>query len=761
MKKLLLKTMLLLCALVAGSMSVWAEDPTVTLTQSSLGLTGNYTSNTEKTIDGITYVYTDLMKNNDNIQAKASSGVIYNKTAYPGNIKSVAITHSGTARATTIYGSSNGSEWTQISTGSGSITGDFTGGSYKYFKITRGSNAAYWTQIVVTYSAPVTHDFSYSATNGIVSVNNGGTPVASGSQVAEGASLNIEATANTGYRFVDWSVSGTGASITSTTSSSTLFTMGTTNASITANFEVIPTHRVDVTAPSGGTITIKDGDDVVAAGSYVREGTVLTIIAAAGSGKVFANWSLTGATPASTTDATTTFTMETTDVTIASTFSDATTHPIHWSVNGNVIMTDNVVEGSAISFADPASGIPDGYEFMGWRTSTLALTDTDPGDYITSATSTAEITYYAVMAVEDVAVVSDVLDVDLTEVISSTYTSWSGKSATSSAIYAGQSAKSTAGVIQLRSKNSNSGIITTSSGGNAKKVTVTWGSETTNGNKLDIYGKNSTYSDATDLYNSSKYGKLLGSIICGTTTELIISGDYTYIGLRSNNGAIYLTDITIDWENANVKNYCTTVPTATITLADACTDGDGNYYGTYSNSSAFVVPADLTVSTISVSAGEMTLTNYSEGDIVKANTGVLLSATSAGAKTVTLAAGGTEKDGNMLKASGTGITASEMTEANAGCKFYRLTMHDGTDLGFWWGAADGASFEVAANKAYLAVPTAQTGAVRGFNLNDDADAITEIVNAKSENGECYDLSGRRVVKPTKGLYIVNGKKVVK
>jgi len=174
-----------------------------------------------------------------------------------------------------------------------------------------------------------------------------------------------------------------------------------------------------------------------------------------------------------------------------------------------------------------------------------------------------------------------------------------------------------------------------------------------------------------------------------------------------------------------------------------------------------VVPADLTVSTISVSAGEMTLTNYSEGDIVKANTGVLLSATSAGAKTVTLAAGGTEKDGNMLKASGTGITASEMTEANAGCKFYRLTMHDGTDLGFWWGAADGASFEVAANKAYLAVPTAQTGAVRGFNLNDDADAITEIVNAKSENGECYDLSGRRVVKPTKGLYIVNGKKVVK
>ena len=127
----------------------WAE--TATLTQSKLGLTGSYTSSTEKTIDGITYVYTDLQKNSNNIQAKASSGVIYNKTAYPGNITSVEITHSGTARPTTIHGSSDGTNWTEVSTGSGSITADFRSKNYKYFKITRGSNAAYWTQIVITY----------------------------------------------------------------------------------------------------------------------------------------------------------------------------------------------------------------------------------------------------------------------------------------------------------------------------------------------------------------------------------------------------------------------------------------------------------------------------------------------------------------------------------------------------------------------------------------------------------------------------------
>ncbi len=131
----------------------WAETATVTLTQSNLELTGSYTTNTQKTIDGITYVYTDLMKNNENIQAKASSGEIHNSTAFSGDITSVVITHSGTARATTISGSSDGTNWTQVATGSGSITGNFSGKGYKYFKITRGSNAAYWTKIEITYEA--------------------------------------------------------------------------------------------------------------------------------------------------------------------------------------------------------------------------------------------------------------------------------------------------------------------------------------------------------------------------------------------------------------------------------------------------------------------------------------------------------------------------------------------------------------------------------------------------------------------------------
>ena len=136
----------------------WTENSggstiTATLTQSNLELTGSYTTGTEKTIDGITYVYTDLMKNNSNIQAKATTGTIKNSTPYPGDIISVVITHSGTARATTINGSMDGTNWTQVATGSGSITADFSGMGYKYFQITRGANAAYWEKIDIIYSA--------------------------------------------------------------------------------------------------------------------------------------------------------------------------------------------------------------------------------------------------------------------------------------------------------------------------------------------------------------------------------------------------------------------------------------------------------------------------------------------------------------------------------------------------------------------------------------------------------------------------------
>jgi hypothetical protein len=49
---------------------------------------------------------------------------------------------------------------------------------------------------------------------------------------------------------------------------------------------------------------------------------------------------------------------------------------------------------------------------------------------------------------------------------------------------------------------------------------------------------------------------------------------------------------------------------------------------------------------------------------------------------------------------------------------------------------------------------------RGFFGLDETKDVNEVrVKMEDERGEYYDLQGRRVAQPTKGLYIVNGKKV--
>ncbi len=149
--------------------------------------------------------------------------------------------------------------------------------------------------------------------------------------------------------------------------------------------------------------------------------------------------------------------------------------------------------------------------------------------------------------------VTDTLTLATTGVSGTSYVDWSDKTATSSAVYKGQSAGGNSS-IQLRSKNSNSGIVTTTSGGKVRTINVTWNS----GNQLDIYGKNTAYTAATDLYDNSKAGTKLGSISNGTTT-FEIAGDYEYIGLRSNSGAIYLTEIQIVWETTGGEGATQTV----------------------------------------------------------------------------------------------------------------------------------------------------------------------------------------------------------
>ena len=76
---------------------------------------------------------------------------------------------------------------------------------------------------------------------------------------------------------------------------------------------------------------------------------------------------------------------------------------------------------------------------------------------------------------------------------------------------------------------------------------------------------------------------------------------------------------------------------------------------------------------------------------------------------------------------------------------------------------------VSAGKAYLQLPTNVVGDLTGSRVmrivaDDETTGISEALplnyNGEMTNDNVYDLQGRRVTKPTRGLYIVNGKKVV-
>ena len=144
------------------------------------------------------------------------------------------------------------------------------------------------------------------------------------------------------------------------------------------------------------------------------------------------------------------------------------------------------------------------------------------------------------------AVEGDKLTRETTGVSGNNYTDWSEKTGASGAKYAGNSAGGN-DAIQLRSDKNTSGIVSTATGGLIKKVKVAWNSNTASERTLNVYGSNTAYTAASELYGLETQGTLLGTIVKETSTELEITGDYKYVGVRSNSGAMYLTSITFVW----------------------------------------------------------------------------------------------------------------------------------------------------------------------------------------------------------------------
>ena len=213
---------------------------------------------------------------------------------------------------------------------------------------------------------------------------------------------------------------------------------------------------------------------------------------------------------------------------------------------------------------------------------------------------------------------------------------------------------------------------------------------------------------------------------------------------------------------------------------DKDTNGNDTYWATFSNQTNDVtlsVSSDrtLNVYNATVSGGKMTLTQRNDNQVAKEE-GVLLK---TDGEYVNAKANETNElakassDENHLVA--TPAEAKTVT-AETGCKLYRLTYNNATTkerLGFYL-SNDGISLKATPGKAYLQVSEneakdpssaalARSFVFGGGSETTGIEGITIMGTDVQRHGTIegiFDLQGRKIVNPTKGIYIKNNKKVI-
>lgn len=224
---------------------------------------------------------------------------------------------------------------------------------------------------------------------------------------------------------------------------------------------------------------------------------------------------------------------------------------------------------------------------------------------------------------------TDELTATILNVSTNGYKKFATKTLSSGASYDGAAyvgtGKSQKG-IQIRTKVDKglyTGIITSASGGTIKSITINFNSS--NAQSLEIYGKNTAYTTAKDLFGSAA-GELIKNVPNSKTAVTITPNKaYKFIGFKSNDGTNYIDKITIVWEKAattpattttfgtnssktftftNGKLEGFTTPTATATKSDDNTDLSNLIE--YTSDAADIVAVDS-------KTGELTFTNTKFG----------------------------------------------------------------------------------------------------------------------------------------------------
>ena len=184
-------------------------------------------------------------------------------------------------------------------------------------------------------------------------------------------------------------------------------------------------------------------------------------------------------------------------------------------------------------------------------------------------------------------------------------------------------------------------------------------------------------------------------------------------------------------------------------------------YSTFSSDYAVAIPEGVTAyyaSEANSSTKKVTMTKFENG--IAANTGALLYKSGGDQVTFTPATSTDNVSGSNLLKPTTGSDIYNSSKA----QYVLAKAKNSNDVSTIAFKKVGSSYSPAKGSAYLEVNSALAPSFEIF-FDDAAGGTTAIDAVKSAepavtDGAYYNLAGQRVTNPTKGLYIVNGRKVV-
>ena len=287
----------------------------------------------------------------------------------------------------------------------------------------------------------------------------------------------------------------------------------------------------------------------------------------------------------------------------------------------------------------------------------------------------------------------------------------------------------------------------------------------TSGNiTMDVAGRNCWYNDGTFRLYKENGGVDAGSVTLNcpsdkAITRIEFTGPYTGTGALSNitpnKGTYTVTSSSAIWTGAAQSVTFTTgssstyINTITVTYGSTISITPAKEYTTLTsalNLDFTSVSSDLKAYIATeVSGGAVQMTQVNK---VPAGTGLVLKATTPGVAVNVPVFDGTSPDdvsGNKMAGSATATTA---IAENGG-----YILSDGV----FQPATAGT---LAAGKAYLNIAVSSARELV-LDFDDETTGVDDVRSKMSDaRSEYFNLAGQRVAQPTKGLYIVNGKKYV-